>query len=146
MRAERARKKNIKSLKTTFGPPLLPIKYPHKTPPVTNLREGGGGGSGPPVSPPPSESAHEYCNTFIWCVNPSVRLYFCFILWRRFIIALQTFYMKKTYKVELSLLVFYVTCNDISVIYVTAHMCRRTEEEVVPMVGLPMPKTFRRVL
>ena len=38
--------------------------------------------------------------------------------------------------VELSLLVFYVTCNDISVIYVTAQMCRRIEE-VVPTVGLP---------
>ena len=32
-----------KSLKKTFGPPLLPIKYPHKTPPLTNLGEGGGG-------------------------------------------------------------------------------------------------------
>ena len=41
--------------------------------------------------------------------------------------------------VSLSLLVFYVTCNDISVIYVTAQMCRRTEEEVVPTVGLQMP-------
>ena len=29
---------------------------------------------------------------------------------------------------NLSLLVFYVTCNDISVIYVQAQMCRRTEE------------------
>ena len=35
-----------------------------------------------------------------------------------------------------SVLVFYVTCNDISVIYVTAQMCRRTEEEVVPTVGV----------
>ena len=34
-------------------------------------------------------------------------------------------------------LVFYVTCSDISVLYVTAQMCRRTEEEVVPTVGLP---------
>ena len=34
------------------------------------------------------------------------------------------------------LLVFYFTCNDISVIYVTAQMCRWTEEEVVPTVGL----------
>ena len=25
-------------------------------------------------------------------------------------------------------------------------MCRQTEEEVVPTVGLPMPWTFRRVL
>ena len=38
---------------------------------------------------------------------------------------------------ELSLLVFYGTCNDISDIYVTAQMRRRTEE-VVPTVGLPM--------
>ena len=29
--------------------------------------------------------------------------------------------------------------NDISVIYVTAQMWRRTEEEVVPTVGLPTP-------
>ena len=35
-----------------------------------------------------------------------------------------------------SLLVFNVTCTDISVIYVTAQMCRRIEE-VVPTVGLP---------
>ena len=35
---------------------------------------------------------------------------------------------------SLSLLVFYVTCNDISVIYVTAQVCRRTEEEVAPTV------------
>ena len=32
---------------------------------------------------------------------------------------------------------FYVTCNNISVIYVTEQMCRQTEE-VVPMVGLPI--------
>ena len=37
------------------------------------------------------------------------------------------------------LLAFYVTCHDISVIYVTAQMCRRIEEEVVPTVGLPAP-------
>ena len=47
---------------------------------------------------------------------------------------------------SLSLLVFYVTCHDISVIYVTAQMCRRTEEvEVVPTVGLPTPLTFGSV-
>ena len=40
---------------------------------------------------------------------------------------------------SLSLLVCYVTCNDISVIYVTAQMCRRIEEKVVSTVGLPMP-------
>ena len=44
----------------------------------------------------------------------------------------------KTPHTSLSLLVFYVTCNDISVIYVTAQMCRRTEE-VVPTVGLQTP-------
>ena len=39
-----------------------------------------------------------------------------------------------------SLLVYYTTCNDISVIYVTAQMCTRTEGEVVvPMVGLLTP-------
>ena len=37
----------------------------------------------------------------------------------------------------LSILVFYVICNNISVIYVTSQMCRRTEKEVVPTVGLP---------
>ena len=43
-------------IKTTFGPPLLrlPIKYPHKTPPLTNLR----GGGGPDPRSPPSGSAH----------------------------------------------------------------------------------------
>ena len=41
--------------------------------------------------------------------------------------------------VSFSLLVFYVTWNDISVIYVTAQMCRRTEEEVVPTVKLQTP-------
>ena len=40
---------------------------------------------------------------------------------------------------EFELFVFYVTCNDISVIYVTAQMCRRIEEEFVPAVGLPTP-------
>ena len=40
---------------------------------------------------------------------------------------------------SLSLLVFYVTCNDSSVIYVMPQMCRRTEEEFVPTVGLPTP-------
>ena len=39
----------------------------------------------------------------------------------------------------MSVLEFYVTFNDISVIYVTAQMCRRTEEEVVSTVGLPTP-------
>ena len=44
------------------------------------------------------------------------------------------------FKLSLSLLVFYITCNDISVIYVTARqMCRRIEEEVVPTVGRPTP-------
>ena len=38
--------------------------------------------------------------------------------------------------IDVCVLVFYVTCNDISVIYVTAQMCRRTEKEVVPTVGL----------
>ena len=44
----------------------------------------------------------------------------------------------KFFIARLSLLVFYVTFNDISVIYVTAEMCRRTEE-VVPTVWLPTP-------
>ena len=44
-------KRKIK--KTNFGPPLLPIKYPHKTPPLTNLR-----GFRTPV--PPSGSAHVF--------------------------------------------------------------------------------------
>ena len=38
----------------------------------------------------------------------------------------------------LGLLVFYVTFNNISVIYVATQICRRTEE-VVPTVGLPTP-------
>ena len=36
------------------------------------------------------------------------------------------------------LLAFYVTCNDNSVIYLTAQMCRRIGE-VVPTVGLQTP-------
>ena len=28
-------------IKITFGPPLLPSKHPHKTPPLTNLKGGG---------------------------------------------------------------------------------------------------------
>ena len=44
-----------------------------------------------------------------------------------------------------SVLVFYVTCNDISVAYLTAQMCMRTEE-VVPTVELPTLYTFRSVL
>ena len=38
----------------------------------------------------------------------------------------------------LGLLVLNVTCNDISVIYVTAQMCKRAEE-VVPSFGIPTP-------
>ena len=42
--------KNYKNkIKTTFGPPLLPIKYQHKTSPLTNLRG--------VRTPPPSGSA-----------------------------------------------------------------------------------------
>ena len=37
-------------IKTTFGPPILPIKIPHKTPTLTNLR-GGKGGWGPDPAP-----------------------------------------------------------------------------------------------
>ena len=44
-------------IKITFGPPLLPSKHPHKTPPLTNLR--GRGGGGPDPCPPPSRSAQE---------------------------------------------------------------------------------------
>ena len=45
------------------------------------------------------------------------------------------------FRLSLSLLVFYVTCDDIAVIHVMAQMCRRTEGgvEVVPTVGLPAP-------
>ena len=46
-RAKRARKNYNNKIKTSFGPPLLPINHLHKTPPLTNL----GGGSGPPVPP-----------------------------------------------------------------------------------------------
>ena len=42
--------KNYKNMiKTTFNPPLLPIKYPHKTPP---LEKSQGGGGPDPRSPP----------------------------------------------------------------------------------------------
>ena len=33
-----SQKKNKNKIKTTFGPPLIPIKYPHKILPLTNLR------------------------------------------------------------------------------------------------------------
>ena len=51
---------------------------------------------------------------------------------------------KHIFCLSLSLLVFYVTCDDISVIYMTAQMYRRTEEEVdvVPTVGLPRHRHF----
>ena len=44
-------------------------------------------------------------------------------------------------RLSVCVLEFNVTCNEISVIYVTAQMCRRTEEEVVPTctVGLSAP-------
>ena len=47
---------------------------------------------------------------------------------------------------EFEFICVYVTCNDMSVIYVTAQMCRRAEGEVEPTVGLPTPLTFRRFL
>ena len=46
-----------KKRKTTFGSPLLPIKHPCKTPPLTNLR------GGPDPRSPPSGSAH----VVDWC-------------------------------------------------------------------------------
>ena len=48
--------------------------------------------------------------------------------------------MRPTYPqrvVGVSVFEFYVTYNDISVIYVTAQVCMRTEEEVASTVGLP---------
>ena len=39
--SEASQKKYNNKIKTTFGPPLLTNKHPHKTPPLTNL----GGGS-----------------------------------------------------------------------------------------------------
>ena len=47
-RAMRARKVDNNKVNTTVGPPLLPIKPLHKTPPLTNLRGGGVRNSGPP--------------------------------------------------------------------------------------------------
>ena len=49
-RAKRARKNYNNKIKTTFGPPLLPINHLQKTPPLTNLR---GGGVRTPGPPPP---------------------------------------------------------------------------------------------
>ena len=49
-RAKRARKKYNK-IKTTFGPPLLPINHLHKTPPLTNLRGGVRTPGPPPLDP-----------------------------------------------------------------------------------------------
>ena len=56
-RAKRARKNYNNKIKTTFGPPLLPINHIHKTPPLTNL---GGGVSGPPVPPVPPLDTRMY--------------------------------------------------------------------------------------
>ena len=47
MASDASQKKNDNKVNTTVGPPLLPIKPLHKTPPLTNLR--GGGVSGTPV-------------------------------------------------------------------------------------------------
>ena len=44
------KKIDYKKVKTTFGPPLLPIKPPHWTPPLTNLK----GGEGVPDHAPPT--------------------------------------------------------------------------------------------
>ena len=54
--ASEASKKKIiiNKIKTTFGPPLLPLKHPHRTPPLTNF----GGGGVPDPSPPSPESLH----------------------------------------------------------------------------------------
>ena len=49
-RAKRARKNDNNKVKTTVGPPLLPIIPPHKTPPLTNLR-GGPDPRSPPLDP-----------------------------------------------------------------------------------------------
>ena len=57
-----------KKIKATLGPPLLPIKYPHKTPPLSNL-EGGGGGREVRTLGLPSESAHEALYLLESCVN-----------------------------------------------------------------------------
>ena len=43
-------------IKTTIGPPLIRLKHPYKTPPLTNLR-----GVRTPAPPPPSGSAHVLC-------------------------------------------------------------------------------------
>ena len=51
-RAMRARKVDNNNVNTTVGPPLLPIKPLHKTPPLTNLK-----GDGVRNSDPPSGSA-----------------------------------------------------------------------------------------
>ena len=48
MSSEANQKKIDNKVKATVGPPLLPIKALHKTPPLTNIR-----GSGSPVLSPP---------------------------------------------------------------------------------------------
>ena len=62
-----------------------------------------------------------------------------------FLLEVTPVMMRLEFELSLSLLVFYVTCTDVSVIYVTAQMCRWTEEEVVPTVGLPT-KTRQTVM
>ena len=59
----------------------------------------------------------------------------CFWPWK------GPFGIQQVISVCVCVLEFNVTCNEISVIFVTAQMCKRTEEEVVPTctVGLPAP-------
>ena len=59
MASDASQKKNDNKVNTTVGPPLLPIKPLHKTPPLTNLR--GGGMSGTPVPPLDPRLFHMEC-------------------------------------------------------------------------------------
>ena len=43
-------KKYSNMIKATFEPPLLPTEYPHKTPPLTNIK-GGPVPTSPPLDP-----------------------------------------------------------------------------------------------
>ena len=90
-----------------------------------------------------------YCDHALSVIRPSVVNFSPFdfsernLRWSKFLTSRTMFlFLGWIGWVKLSLLVFYVTCNDISVIYVTVQMCRRTEDEVVPTVGLPTPLAF----
>ena len=78
MASDASQKKNNK-VNTTVGPPLLPIKPLHKTPPLTNLR-----GAGCPELRSPSGSAlvsHGMCGTL--CIVRALNKYIVHVNYKK---------------------------------------------------------------